>query len=47
MFILKIIMGFAVAFLFVGITRAYSVKMVTGKWPHEDNDAMNIYNELP
>lgn len=45
--VLVVIMGFLVVIFIVGFSRALSVRLATGYWPHQNEDAMRLFRSLP
>lgn len=43
----EIVLAVAAVVFVVGFSRALSVKMATGKWPHQDKRAAEIFREMP
>lgn len=41
------VLGFVVVLVIVNFSRALAVKTATGKWPHESEEAMNLFKEMP
>ena len=41
------IIGIGILLMFLALSRAISVRVVTGKWPHQDETSLKIYRDLP
>lgn len=45
--IFPITLGIVFMLLIIAFLRALAVKVATGKWPHQDEDAARLYRDLP
>lgn len=45
--IVTIVGGFLGAIIVLTFLRALSTRMMTGKWPHQSEEAKNTFDDLP